>query len=244
MTQPLKKAGFAQGIYEQSSSAKEMLGTLRITKDGRKFRYAKAGSSDLCPGKMGLCAALDSQLVDEAGIAMAVGDYSVAQVVTSGVAMAENELRGGYFQVQSAPGPGQNYLITGNTLIDASGTIVNVSLDDPIRVAITTSSKVSLVRSPWYEVYESSTGEAMAAGVAPIVVTTLYYYWAQTGGMANVLQEGTDNMGCNMTVSTSTEGAVVSVVNGTIDADLPLIGINYGIQGETGDYTPVFLTID
>ena len=245
MTKPIKKAGFAQGIYEQSATAKETLGTLRITQDGRKFRYAKAGAAALAAGKMGLGAALNAAHVNEIILAaVAIGAYTLDLTVTAGSALAENQLKGGYFMTMDATGEGQCYLIAGNSAISASGTSIQIALDDPIRVALDTTSEFSLVQSPWYAVYESATGEAMVAGVAPIAVTTLYYYWAQTGGIANVLQEGTDAVGCNMTVSTATAGAVVSVADGAIDADLPLVGIQYGTAGVAGEYTPVFLTID
>jgi len=245
MTKPLKKAGFRQGIYAQSSTAKEVLGTYRLLMDGRGFRYAKAGAADLAAGKMGLCAALDSAVVNEVIVtAVAIGDMTMALTVTAGTAIAENELLGGQFQVQDGTGEGQSYGISGNSAISASGTAINIALTDPVRVALDTTSEFNLVRSPWWAVYESATGEQAAAGVAPIAVTTLYYYWAQTKGLCAVLQEATDAVGCNMCVSTSTAGAVVSVTNGGVDADLPFIGTNYGTAGATGEYTPVILSID
>jgi hypothetical protein len=245
MTKPIKKAGFAQGIYEQSATAKETLGTLRITQDGRKFRYAKAGAADLAPGKMGLGAALNAAHVDEdILVAVAIGTYTLDLTVTAGSALAENQLKGGYFIVADATGEGQTYMIAGNSAISASDTAIQVALDDPIRVALATTTQFTLAQSPWYAVYESATGEAMVAGVAPIVVTTLYYYWAQTGGVCGVLQAATDAVGCNMCVSTATAGAVVSVTNGGVDADLPFVGVQYGTAGVAGEYTPVFLTID
>ena len=245
MTKPIKKAGFAQGIYEQSATAKETLGTLRITQDGRKFRYAKAGAADLVAGNMGLGAALNAAHVNEAILAaVAIGSGSLDLTVTAGSALAANQLKGGYFQVTDGTGQGQNLMIAGNSVISASGTAIQIALDDGIKVALDTTSEFTLVQSPWYATYESATGEAMVAGVAPIAVTTLYYYWAQTGGIANVLQEATDAVGCNMCVSTATAGAVVSQTNGGIDADLPKVGVQYGTAGVAGEYTPVFLTID
>jgi len=245
MTKPIKKAGFAQGIYAQSVSAKEVLGTLRITQDGRKFRYAKDGGSDLVAGKMGLATALSAYVVREVILAaVAIGKSTLDLTITTGTAIAENELRGGYFTTQTGTGAGQNLLIAGNTAMASDGTTIQVALEDPIRVALDTTTYFTLSRSMWWAVVESATGEAPACGVAPIAVTTLYYYWAQTGGMAGVLQEATDALGCNMCVSTATAGAVVSVTNGGVDADLPFVGVNYGMAGATGEYTPVLLTID
>jgi hypothetical protein len=244
MTKPIKKAGFAQGIYEQSSTAKETLGTLRITQDGRKFRYAKAGAADLACGMLGLSAVSNADHVDEIIVtAVAVGTYTLDLTVTAGTALAENQLKGGYFQVNDEAGQGQNYMITGNSAISASDTAIQVALDDPIRVALTTSSQFSLIQSPWYAVYESATGEAMVAGVAPIVVTTLYYYWAQTGGVSCCLVAGTSAFGTNMCVSTAIAGAATPATSG-IDVDLPLIGYVCGVGGVDTEYAPIFLTID
>jgi hypothetical protein len=245
MTKPIKKAGFAQGIYAQSVSAKEVLGTLRITQDGRKFRYAKAGAADLNPGKIGLAAALSAYVVNEIILAaVAIGKHTLDLTITTGTAIAENELRGGYFQVQDGTGEGQNLQIAGNTAMASDGTTIQVALEDPIRVALDTTSEFNLVRSPWWAVYESDTAEAMVAGVAPIPVTTLYYYWCQTGGMCNVLQYASDAVGCIMSVSTNLAGAVQSITTTAIVANLPIVGIQYGTAGVNAEYTPVFLTID
>jgi hypothetical protein len=244
MTKPIKKAGFAQGIYEQSATAKETLGTLRITQDGRKFRYAKAGAADLACGNMGLSVVSNADHVDEAiTAAVAIGSYTLDLTVTAGTALAENQLRGGYFQVNDATGQGQNYMIAGNSAISASATAIQIALDDPIRVALDTTSEFSLIQSPWWAVYESATGEAMVAGVAPIVVTTLYYYWAQTGGVACCLVAGTSAFGSNMCVSTAIAGAITPATSG-IDVDLPLVGYICGVGGVDTEYAPAFLTID
>ncbi|MBU0906688.1 MAG: hypothetical protein KKE05_00865 [Nanoarchaeota archaeon] len=244
MTKPIKKAGFAQGIYAQSVTAKETLGTLRITQDGRKFRYAKAGAADLAAGKFGLGAALSAYVVNEIIlVAVAIGKQTLDLTITTGTAIAENELRGGYFQVQDGTGEGQNLMIAGNTAMAASGTTIQVALEDPIRVALDTTSEFNLVRSPWWAVYESDTGEAFPGGVAPIAVTTLYYYWVQTGGVAICLQEGTPAVGTNLVVSTATAGSVAAATS-SIDIDLPIVGYTYGTAGVANEYTPIFLTID
>ena len=58
---PMKRTGFQQGLLQESATAKEMVGTLRITRDGRKFRYAKAGGSALAAGKANIVAAGDAE---------------------------------------------------------------------------------------------------------------------------------------------------------------------------------------
>ena len=243
MTKPLKKSGFAQGIYEQSATAKEMLGTLRITRDGRKYRYAKASGAKVA-GKFGLASALSAYVVNEIILAaVAIGEYTLDLTVTTGTAIAKDELRGGYFQVQDGTGEGQNILITGNSAMASDGTAIQVALEDPIKVALDITSEFNLVRSPWWAVVETDTGEAFPGGIAPIAVTTLYYYWCQTGGVANSFQEGTPAVGSNLVVSTGTAGSLIAATSG-IDIDLPIVGYTYGTAGVANEFTPVFLTID
>ena len=46
------KLSFTQDVGETSPAKREAVGALRITADGRKFRYAKAGSAALPAGAM------------------------------------------------------------------------------------------------------------------------------------------------------------------------------------------------
>ena len=51
MAQPMKLS-FTQDVTETSPAKREAVGALRITADGRKFRYAKAGAAALAAGSM------------------------------------------------------------------------------------------------------------------------------------------------------------------------------------------------
>ena len=46
-TKPIKRSGFNQGIWAQSATAKEGVGTLRICNNGDGYRYAKNGGTAL-----------------------------------------------------------------------------------------------------------------------------------------------------------------------------------------------------
>lgn len=243
MTKPIKKSGFNQGIYEESSTCKEMLGTLRGTLDGRAFRYSYA-SEALAIGKMTHASQLAAAHLDESiTAAVAIGEYTLDLTVTAGTAIAEDELRGGYFQIQSGTGLGQNLLIAGNSAITNAGTSIQVALSDPIKVALDTTSKFSLLRSPWYSVALSAVGENFATGVAPFTVTSGYYFWAQTHGVANCLINGTPAVGSSLILSTNVEGAV-DVIATNVDVDVPIVGTIWGAAGVDADYCPVFLQID
>lgn len=242
MTRPIKKAGFYQGIYEVSVHQKESLGTLRITQDGRKFRYARAGAA-LDAGKMAVSAqAVSANYVNQTlTVGVAVGESSLLFVAGGSVTLAENFFSGGYFHVNDGVGEGHQYEIEGNAAVNAD-TDVFITLRDPVRVALTTGSDCTLVHSPWNQVQESTVEENLPAGIAPVAVPSAYYYWAQTGGPAVALVSGTPAVGSMMTLS-ATSGALAAI-NATLDIDQPVCAIMKYTAGVAGEYKPVFLTLD
>ncbi|MFH1741413.1 MAG: hypothetical protein ABIH23_20605 [bacterium] len=242
MTMPFKKAGYPQGIYEQASTCKCMLGEYRMTRDGCGFRYGLAAEA-LTPGKMSHATQLAAAHLNEAILAaVAVGTYAIDLTVTAGTAIAADELRGGYFMVRDEDGQGQKMLIAGNTAITNAGTAIQIGLDDPIKIALTTDSEFDLVRSPWYSVQFSTTDENFATGVPMINITSGYYGWFQTHGVACALIAGTPAVGTELILS-ATEGALAAV-NTTKDIDVPTVGYIWGAAGVDTEYCPVFLTID
>lgn len=244
MTRPIKKAGFRQGVMEISAEKKEELGTLRITRDGRKFRYAKAGASALSAGKMGVAPAIDAEVMNEAcAYAHAIGDYTFTETITAGVAFAENFFAGGFLQINDATGEGYQYMIESSTAVTATGTSITISLYDPIKVALVAStSEFTLAASTLQGVTESTTEENLPVGIAPVAVTAAYYYWIQTGGEALALVAGTPAVGSMLTLS-STAGALAAI-NATLDIDQPIVAISWGTVGVAGEYKPVKLMLD
>jgi hypothetical protein len=209
---PLKRTGFQQGLLDISATKKEIVGTLRITKDGRKFRYAKAGASALAAGKANIVAAGDAEVYNEAcANAHAIGDMNIVETITAGVAHEENKFAGGYFAVNDATGEGHQYLINSSSVVTAAGTSITLGLSDPIRVAlVAATSEFTLIPNPQYGVAESAVEENMMAGVAPRVVTASYYFWNQTGGPCLVLGAGTPAVGTVMTLG-GTAGSMTGI---------------------------------
>jgi len=249
-SRPFKKAGFRQGIYEESATRKETLGTLRILQDGRKFRYAKAGSSALAAGKMAVAAAIATHVKDETCPTTAVGT-KVITLTCDSTTYAQDYFKGGLFSITDAAGEGHSYPINGSSAVAAS-TSITVSLDEGIRVALTTSSEYTLLNSPRMATVESATEESCAVGITPIVVTAAYYYWAQTGGLAIALMAGTPAVGANLTLGDDA-GSLLGVSNAAtsssgITLDVlhlqPIVGYVFGTAGVDTEYQPVFLTID
>ena len=240
-TSPIKKAGFAQGIYQTSSTAKEALGTRRQLKDGREFVYAQAGAADLAAGKLGVAADVAAAHADEDILAaVAIGTKILSVTVTAGTAIAANALKDGAFQINDGTGQGYSYPIEGNSAISGSGTVVKLTLAEGIKVALDTTSEFTLVHNPWKGIVESTT-VACPVGVPVVAVTTLYYYWAQTHGLACVLMGDTVALGTDVIQDTSTvAGGTAIMATGSV---IPAVGTVHGFAGVDTEYQPVILKI-
>ena len=244
--EPIKRSGFRQGVFSQSATQKEQLGTIRILRDGRKFRYARAGAVALSPGKLAVAAAVFSaNVMNEACTAVhAIGDVIFSETLTEGAITAtENFFAGGYLHINDGTGEGQSYLIKSSTAVAAS-TAITLTLADPIRVATaaTIASEFTIMQSPWQYVVESAT-IATPIGITPIAVTLGCYYWAQTSGpaVALIADAGGNAVGRPYFQSTVTAGAI----DGSNGASYYVqVGISVGTAGVTAEYKPIMLTID
>jgi len=235
----MKNQSFAQGLYEVSATQKEIVGMLRIEPDGRKFRYAKAGAADLGAGKMGITIVAVANHVNCApAVAVKIGDTEVS--VTLGATLAtEDQYKDGYLQVNDGTGQGHSYPIESNTAAVLSGTCV-VRLKVPVIIALTVAgSEVSLLPNPWRGVTESATSESGAAGIPLKAVTTLYYYWAQTGGFAVCLAEGTDGLGTTLEL-----GAGAGAVKVQAGYTCNYVGTVIQTAFIAAEYKPIWLTLD
>lgn len=236
---PLKQGGWAQGLYVTSSTAKEMVGTLRFDLWGNKYRYAQAGSVAIEPGKLMVAADMDTDVENESVTsAVAVGETQVDLTITS-TTVAEDKFRGGNLIINDADGEGHRYPIAHSSAVSA-GTAISITLFEPIRVALTTSSEATLMESAWKGVVISATDQAdLPVGVPLVDVTADYYCWLQTGGEACVLADEDAAKGAALTIGTGVAGAVEA-----LDAvGEPQVGIARETLTDT-EYYPVMLNID
>lgn len=238
----LKNRGFAQGLYAQSSTPKEMIGTVRFDQLGRKWVYCKAGEA-LSKGKLAVAKKVDATWVNEVlAAAISVGTYTFTLTITAaGAAIDENQFEGGAFQVNDATGEGEQYIIASNSAVDASGTSITITLTEPIRTALTTSSEITLCHSVGYEVTHETPGTTthwLPVCIPPINVTTQYYFWGQQTGVAPVLTEGTPAIGKAVVGCDAVEGAVKAMAT----VGYPVVGYVYETGVDT-EYKPVFLTM-
>ena len=233
-----------QGIREITSTARYPLGYCREEAGGKKYRYSRAGATALNAGYLGIAAAIAAVHADEAiTAAISAGTKVLSLTVTAGTAILENELRGGQLTITYGTGKGHAYDIDGNSAISATDTSIIVSLEDydSIKVALDTTSKFSLVHSPFNDVVETTT-VGCPVGIAPCAVTAAYYYWAQTGGLCGAFCYETTGVGYAVEQSAETAGYV-----NTIDSDATeacQIGIIHGSAGVNGYFRPIWLTLD
>lgn len=193
-----------QDARKVSSTQLHVLGTIAETADGRVFRYAKAGASNLVAGNLQVNADVDSNVVNKtAAAAVAIGAYSVG--FTAGASQTADAYKDGLLVVNDATGEGIAYAVGGNS----SGTAVTVRLKEPVVVALTTSSEVTLKKNTWDGAVISATDQAdQAVGVPNTAVTAAYYFWVQTRGEASVLADEAVAKGLALTIGTGTAGAV------------------------------------
>ena len=189
-----------QGIFEESSTAKAVLGARVAFEDGRVYRYAKNGATALAAGKfvkVGALVAQADKLID--ATAVAIGNNVVPLETSSAITTATN----GLLHVNAGTGAGQQLKIKlsyTSSLASTSGYSTDFELYDPITVALDTTSICTVFYNPYEQCEIVSAQADIILGVPPIAVTAEYYFWLQTWGQACVLSEGTPTAGHSVVV--------------------------------------------
>lgn len=193
------------------------LGTLAISKDGRLFRYASAGATDTVVGSIYQSAAPVANHLALTAVAEAIGAGTQLDPITvtpGATAGAANLYAEGTLCIDTAPGNGYNYRISGHPAITAS-TAFNLYLDpdDLIQVALTSSSRYGLHHNPYKTVIVAATTvTAIAVGGANNIITgngtAENFGWLQTRGPFACLINGTPGVGIGVVTSATTAGAV------------------------------------
>lgn len=229
-----------QGILEESENAQATVGSYIETNDGRGFRYTKVGATATVAGKVYQSKALDATNDQPSGghavAAAAIGDTAV--VTTSTLTVTANEFQGGYLAVVVTPGQGYTYRIKSH--LAATSAVVTMNLDDPIKIALTTASRVIWCANPYNGVViEPGTPTGRIVGVAPTIITAAYYGWLQTKGVCSVLFTGTGAAGKVVgSLAGGTSGSMAPAIAATN------IGGEHMATGITGEYSLIYLRID
>lgn len=230
--------------YAFGTSQVHPLGTMAVTKDGRIYRYCQAGDTLLVSGN--LVQGIPKVTAHLANTPPAVAAGATSFTYTPGAATAvANQYAEGYLNVDTTPGNGLAYRISGHPAI-ASSTAFTLTLDpdDPIQVALTTSSRVGLHSHPQKLVVQCPTAiTARVAGfvVSPIAISN--YGWLLTHGPVSALINGTPAITSPVANSATTAGAVD--VWTTAAAAVTITPVGYMMQvGVSGKNNLVYAAID
>lgn len=206
----------AQDVNETSTTKLHSLGARGVTPDGRVYRYALAGGTNLAAGKLTVTpAAVANHTNIAVATAAAVGSSSV-RVTLGATAATADQYVDGYLVVVDSVGVGQSYRISGHSAIASAGT-GTIDLADNIVIALTTASKVSLQYNRYASTVISPGAIAhVAAGVPNVAVTAGTYYWSQTGGVCSLLSDGIITKGAGAIISDAVNGAVEIEVAATV----------------------------
>lgn len=197
-----------QPLYVSSSTQSHALGE-RLVSDGRVFRYAKAGAVDLVAGNWIQSAA---QAANHQNIAVAAASIGATEItVTLGATLATaNQYAGGQAVVTITPGLGQAINISGHPAAASAATLV-LTLAEPLRVALTSSTRIDLVPNLYNGVIQNpiTTLTGVCVGVATYIILATEYGWIQRSGLAGALIAGTPGVGLAIVVPGTAAGAAV-----------------------------------
>lgn len=223
----------------QSSTVKEgKLGARIKADDGRVFRYCLAGASALVVGKLQQAPAQITDHQDMTPVAAAIGATTVT-VALGATAVTANQYAEGWLVITKTPGEGYQYKISSHPAAALSTSVV-LTLEDPIQVALTTSSRCDLVLNPFSGVIVNpATISSTPVGVAVYPIPAGSYGWIQTGGVATILADGANAVGSDLVASNGVAGAVEDAAS---PGAQPLVGVAVTGAADT-EYGAVLLQI-
>ena len=180
-------------------------------------------------------------VADADGVFTAAGagstEISVTDATLSSVAL--NHYAGGYLGNITN---GEQYRIKSNTA--ASSNLVTFTLYDGIATAVAATDDYMLYGGPYNGVITATVAGGAydrVVGVNPIAVTSGYYFWLQTRGIAFALNDEAAAvvLGDNLQLSDSTAGTVQTQDTGI---DTPVIGQAVGAAAAS-KHVPFMLNI-
>ena len=234
-------------VWETSSTQQYELGTRYVLPDGRAYRYAQAGAAALAPGELqqsavfgGSSATVQTDIAVQA--AAAVGEKAISVTLATDAATL-NQYAGGWLCVSDAAGQGQLFSVASNAVATAGGTCV-IQVNEPVTVALTTSSKAQLMTNPYKLIIAApvTTPSGLPVGVPNVDVAINYFGWIQTWGPCCCLVKTALLMGTSVIQDVAAAGSVGVQTAGAASLVQPQIGIG-GLVTATTDSGIVFLTI-
>lgn len=226
-----------QALFADSTTQQHNLGERVVSNDGRAFRYSRTGAVALVAGTLQQSGAQVANHQNLTPSAAAIGATEITLTLGATAATA-NQYAGGYAVITVTPGQGYTYKIKSNPAISSAGS-GTIQLEDPIVVALTTSSRVDLVLNPYSGVIiNPATATGLPVGVANIVSAIGSFSWLTCAGIANVLADGAVTVGTNLVASNATAGAVEPLAGVQASIGIAMNSIS------TTEYGAVFISLN
>ena len=231
----------AQDLYTYNTVAQHTVGEKAVSRDGRTFRYVKAGAVALRPGdwlQSPAVVANHGNLTPTA--VLAVGATSVT-VTLGATAATLNQYAGGYLIVELATtGRGQTLLIKSHPAADASATLV-VTLEDPVQVLTSGTTTVSLALNRYEGVIQTpvTTLTGTPVGVAVGAIPAASHGWICSRGLTGALSDAAQTVGTVACAVPSAAAGASKVMAATL--------FSVGIVAKTSidvQVTPTYVSLD
>src|SRR3990167_6784407 len=176
--------------FDTETTPSHALGTIGVTPDGRKFRYARAGAGALGAGDVVQSPAEVTGNQSRIVAADAIGATSITTtdtLTTTAVQFVDGCI---IVTGEASTGTGHIYRIKSHPVV--AGAVCTFQLYDKIKVALTATTQVDIVANPYRGVITwPATQTGSAIGVAFVAAPIDFYTWVQTGGVASVLSTRT-----------------------------------------------------
>lgn len=201
-------AASAQDSLTSSATQYHPLGTKAFDNFGGAYRYSQAVAATVAGSLYQAVAPIPDHLATTAPVvAIGAKSFSFTPGATAGAANLYAE---GVLSMDTGPGNGYTYAVSGHAAITASVAFTLV-LREPVQVAFSTATRLGLIANPFKNVIVAPTTlTAQPVGWATCVIATAEYGWLKTGGLISALIEGTPGAGTPLIASASAAGAVAA----------------------------------
>ncbi len=205
----------AQLMFVSSATQQHPLGTRGYTEDGRAFRYAKAGASDLVAGQLVQAPAVIAGHL-ALTVATSVGSTAIGSIsigVTCASSVAAGLYNEGFLQISAGVGQGYNYRVSSHPAVStgATGTFT-LYQEDALATALGATSIVALIHNKYNGVIQVpvTTPTNVVVGVAPYVIGSTQFGWIQTWGDCPCLMAGAGTQGNPLVGASPTAGGAAT----------------------------------
>jgi hypothetical protein len=157
--------------------------------DGSEFVYGKAGElqvvAEVCQGPV--IGTDHNALVVVSG---SKGAYEMVVTLAS-AAVTKNQYQGGIVSINVTPGLSETYTIESHPAQTSTTGNVTLTLAEPLRTALTTSTRVALKKNPFNGIISApvTTLTSAIVGVAVYPIPSGEYGWWQTKGLCSALSD-------------------------------------------------------